>query len=545
MPKHLTFDSEAREAVLRGVEKLSRAVVSTLGPKGRSAVLDKSWGGPLITKDGASVAQEIELRDRTENLGALLVREAASKTADRAGDGTTTATLLAASTYKEALRHITVGADPAALQRGLRKAMDEVKAQLAQNSKKVRGIEDLKAVATVASNNDPEIGEILAKAYQEVGPEGVITIEEGRTAETEVKPTQGMQFDRGFLSPHFATDLDTLECVLENPYILIYEDKISSAQKLLPLLEKVKEGGRPLLIIAEEVEGEALATLVVNKLRGIIGVCAVKAPGYGDRRKEMLRDIATVVAAEPIMKESGVDLEKVALSQLGRAKKVLVDSNNTTVIQGAGKKSDVEARAGLIRRQVQETTSDYDREKLEERLARLVGGIAQILVGGATETEVKEKKARFEDAKSAARAAHEEGILPGGGVALLRISQELARRLELPGDEALGAQILERALSQPLKMIAENAGHDGAVVARRVLGEKKFSYGFNALSAEYGDLYAMGVVDPAKVTRTALENAVSVASTLISTDCLVTELPKKKERKGAAPGGDEDFEDEF
>ena len=547
MPKQLLFDTEARDAVLRGVEKLSQAVVSTLGPKGRCAVLDKSWGGPLITKDGASVAQEIELRDKVENLGAQLVKQAASKTADRAGDGTTTATLLAACIYREALRHLAVGADPMALQRGLRKATDEVKAQLAANAKKVKGNDEIKAVATIASNNDGEIGKQLAEAFNKVGQEGVITIEEGRAAETEVKVVEGMQFDRGFISPHFATDLDTLEGVFESAYILVYEDKISSAQKLLPLLEKAKDSGRPLLIIAEEVDGEALATLVVNKLRGIVGVCAIKAPGYGDRRKEMLRDIATVVNAEPIMKESGVDLEKLTLRQLGTARKVLVDNNNTTIIQGAGKKSDVEARANLIRRQIEETTSDYDREKLEERLAKLVGGIATIQVGGATETEVKEKKARFEDARSATKAALEEGILPGGGVALLRISEGLAGKLGLSGDEATGVQILARAMSAPIKTIAANAGQDGAVVARRVLGEKKFSAGYNALTGEYGDMFQMGIVDPAKVTRTALENAVSVASVLMTTDCLVTEMPKKKDKKGGAPmgGDDEGMDDEF
>lgn len=545
MAKQLTFDTEAREAVLRGVEKLSQAVVSTLGPKGRCAVLDKSWGGPVITKDGASVAQEIDLRDKAENLGAQLVREAAQKTADRAGDGTTTATLFTAAIFREAMRHLSVGANAAALQAGLRRAAEEAKKQLLASAKKVQGNDDIKAVATIASNNDPEIGKIVAEAFAKVGNEGVITIEEGKSAQTEVKVVEGMQFDRGFLSPHFATDLETLECVLENPCILVYEDKISSAQKLLPLLEKVKESGQPLLIIAEEVEGEALATLVVNKLRGIITVCAVKAPGYGDRRKEMLRDIATVTAAEPIMKESGVDLEKIELRQLGRARKVLVDNNDTTIIQGAGRKSDVEGRANLIRRQIEDTTSDYDREKLEERLAKLVGGIAQILVGGSTETEVKERKARFEDARAAGKAAVEQGILAGAGVAALRLSRTLPAQVAASGDEALGVQILARALAQPARVIAENAGEDGAVVCRRILAEKKPSFGYNALTGAYGDLIEMGVVDPAKVTVTALENAVSVASILMSTDCLVTELPKKKSKGPPPPAGDEDFEDEF
>ncbi len=543
MQKQLTFDTEAREAVLRGVEKLARAVVSTLGPRGRAAILDKSWGGPLVTKDGASVAQEIELRDKTENLGAQLVKEAASKTADRAGDGSTTATLLAWSLFREAMKHLTVGANPAALIRGMREAAREAEDFLGRQAKKVRSNADIKAVATVASNSDAEIGRILAEAFEKVGEDGVITVEEGRSLETEVKVVEGMQFDRGFLSPHFATDADTLECVLEKPWILVHEDKISSAQKLLPLLEKVKESGRPLLIIAEDVEGEALATLVVNKVRGILQVAAVKAPGYGDRRKEMLRDIATLTAAEPLMKDSGVDLEKVTLEQLGTARKVLLDNNTTTIIQGAGRKADVEVRANLIRRQIEETTSDYDREKLEERLARLVGGIAQILVGGATETEVKERKARFEDARAATRAAIEEGILPGGGVPLLRAAREVLKRTEGADDHAIGRRILARALEQPMRTIAENAGQDGSVVVHRVLSERRFSHGYDALHDRYGDLLELGVVDPCKVTRTALENAVSVASILMTTDCLVTELPKKEDKSGGGAG--EDFDEDF
>ncbi|RMH01611.1 MAG: chaperonin GroEL [Planctomycetota bacterium] len=527
MTKQLTFDTDARDALARGVEKLARAVVSTLGPKGRCAVLDKSWGGPNVTKDGHSVAKDVELADKTENLGAALVKEAAVKTSERAGDGTTTATLLAWSIHRDALRHLSVGASPAAIIRGLRAGAAEVRDYLRKNAKQVRGNADIQAIATVASNNDAAIGRILADAFAKVGEDGVITIDEGKSLETEVKVVEGMQFDRGFLSPHFATNADTLEAVLENAYILVHEDKISSAQKLLPLLEQAKEAGAPLLIIAEDVEGEALATLVLNKMRGIVEVCAVKAPGYGDRRKEMLRDIATLTAAMPVMKDSGQDLEKVRLQDLGRARKVLVNNNETTIVEGAGRKADVEARAALIRRQIEETTSDYDREKLEERLARLTGGIAQIAVGGATETEVKEKKARFEDARNATQAAIEEGILPGGGVALLRAGQALACDGE--DDEALGRRILARALARPLRTIAANAGLDGAVVARNVLREKKFAYGFNALNEKYGDLLEMGVIDPVKVTRTALENAVSVACTLISTDCLVTELPKEDE----------------
>jgi len=541
MQKQLTFGTDAREAVLKGVEKLAKAVVSTLGPRGRRAVLDKSWGGPLITKDGASVAQEIELRDRAENLGAMLVREAASKTADRAGDGTTTATLLAWAIFREAMRHLSVGANPAAMIRGMREATEEIKAGLAKNAKKVRSKEDIKAVATIASNNDPEIGRILSAAFEKVGEDGVITVDEGRGLDTEVKIVEGMQFDRGFLSPHFATDMETLECVLQNPAILIHEDKISSAQKLLPLLEKAKEAGRPLMIIAEDIDNEALATLVVNKMRGIVSVVAVKAPGYGDRRKEMLRDIATITGAQPLMKDDGGDLEKVELADLGTARKVLIDTNNTTIIQGGGKKTHVDARAKLIRRQIEETTSDYDREKFEERLAKLVGGIAQILVGAATETEVKEKKARFEDAKSATTAAIEEGILPGGGTALLRLAQPLLEASRGDDDAAIGRRILAHALRAPIRTIAENAGQDGSVVAHRVLANSKFSFGYNALTDEYGDLIEMGVVDPVKVTRTALENAVSVAASLMTTDCLVTEVPNKDD----ASAGEDDYGDDF
>ena len=540
MTKQLTFDVDARDAVLKGVEKLAHAVISTLGPKGRTAVLDKSWGGPQITKDGASVAREIELRDKDENLGAQLVKEAASKTSDRAGDGTTTATLLAYSIYREAMRHLTVGVDPAALRRGLFAAVSVVKEELARNAKKVRSNEDIKAIATIASNNDPEIGRILADAFRKVGEDGVITVDEGRSLDTEVKVVEGMQFDRGFLSPHFATDMDTLEASLQECLILVHEDKISSAQKLLPLLEKAKDSGKPVLIIAEDIEGEALATLVVNKMRGILNVAAVKAPGYGDRRKEMLRDIATVTAAEPIMKDSGFDLEKITLNQLGKARKVLIDNSNTTIIQGAGRKSDVENRANLIRSQIEETTSDYDREKLEERLAKLVGGIAQIQVGAATETEVKEKKARFEDAKNATKAALEEGILPGGGVSLLRASKVLDAGAH-EGDADIGARILAKALSQPTRVIAENAGQDGSVVVHEILSNRKFSYGYNALTDEFGDLLEMGVVDPVKVTRTALENAVSVASILITTDCLVTEIPKEEPEHSHDDEYDTDF----
>ena len=533
MQKQLTFDSEAREAILHGVEKLAKAVVSTLGPQGRCAVLDKSWGGPTVTKDGVTVARDIDLSDKSENLGAQLVKQAATKTNDRAGDGTTTATLLAWSLYKEALRHLAVGADPNALIRGLRVGAEEVKTQLAKQAKKVKDNDGIRAVATIASNNDDSIGKTLAEAYAQVGVDGVITIEEGKSLDTEVHVVTGMQFDRGFLSPNFATDLESLECTYQNPLILVHEDKIGSIQSLLPALEKAKEAGKALFIIAEDIEGEALATLVVNKMRGILDVVAVKAPGYGDRRKEMLRDIAALTGANPIMKDSGMSLETVSLIDLGSAKSVLIDGNATTIVEGAGKKSEVDARAKLIRRQIEESTSDYDREKLEERLAKLVGGIAQVRVGGATEAEVKERKHRYEDAKHATAAALAEGILPGGGVALLRAGAALkADKLGLEGDAATGMELLARALEMPVKTIASNAGLDGAVVASRVLKEKAAGYGFNALTESYGDMFEMGVVDPTKVTRTALENAVSVAATLMTTDCLIVEASADNEDEG-------------
>ncbi len=527
--KELTFDTDARDAVLRGVEKLANAVVSTLGPKGRAAILDKSWGGPQVTKDGVSVAREIELTDKAENLGAQLVKEAATKTSDRAGDGTTTATLLAWSIYRNAVRHLTAGGNPSSLIRGIRKTTNAVLEDLTAHAGKVEGNDAIRAVATIASNNDPIIGDLIAKAFDEVGEEGVITIEEGKSLDTEVKIVTGMQFDRGFMSPNFATNFDTLECVHENPLILIHEEKIKSAQKLLPLLEKAKEAGRSLIVVAEDLEGEALATLVLNKMRGIVQVAAVKAPGYGDRRKEMLRDLATVTGAEPIMKDDGMELDKVELESLGTAKKVLIDSNSTTVVEGAGDPKGVDARANLIRTQIEETKSDYDREKLQERLAKLVGGIAQIQVGGATETEVKEKKARFEDARNATQAALEEGILPGGGTALLRTSKAIALSLPLEGEEAVGQSILVEALEAPLRTIAENAGRDGSLVARKVLAENKYTFGWNALEDTFGDLVEMGIVDSTKVTKTALQNAVSVACTLMTTDCLITELPEKKD----------------
>lgn len=522
MPKkELTYDTDAREAILAGVEKLAQAVVSTLGPRGRCAILDKSWGGPLITKDGVTVARDIELSDKAENLGAQIVKQAATKTNDRAGDGTTTATLLAWSIYREALRHLSSGADTQGLITGMRKAFAAVTEGLKNKSKKVGGIDGIRAVATIAANGDEKVGKMLADAFAKVGEDGVITVEEGKSLETEVSIVTGMQFDRGLLSPNFATDLETLEAVLDQPLILIHEDKISNVQTLLPLLEASKESNRPLLIIAEDIEGEALAALVVNKLRGILNVCAVKAPGYGDRRKEILQDLAAVTGATPIMKDGLHDLEKATLEMLGSARRVVIDSANTTIVEGTGEQSEIDNRANHIRKQVENTTSDYDREKLEERLARLVGGIGQISVGGATEAEVKERKARIEDSKAATMAALEEGILPGGGTALLKIASKI--NLDLPEAQAAGANILLRALREPVRVIAENAGMDGSVIARRVLKTRKFAEGYNALDDTYGDLIEMGVVDPTKVTRTALENAVSVAATLMTTDCLVVD----------------------
>lgn len=538
MQKQLTFHGEAREAILSGVEKLAKAVVSTLGPKGRCAVLDKSWGGPTITKDGVTVARDIDLLDKSENLGAQLVKQAATKTNDRAGDGTTTATLLAWSLYREALRHLAVGANPAALISGMQKGTQHVKKQLEKSAKPVSDNAAILAVATIASNNDVVIGKNLAKAWKDVGRDGVLTIEEGKSLDTEVKVVKGMQFDRGFLSPNFATNTETLECVYERPLILIHEEKISTIQSLLPALEKAKEAGKALVIIAEDIEGEALATLVVNKMRGILEVVAIKAPGYGDRRKEMLRDIAVLTGANAIMADDPTELESIELNDLGTAQSVRIDSNNTTIVKGAGKAKDVSNRAGQIRSQIESTTSDYDREKLEERLAKLVGGIAQVQVGGATEAEVKERKHRYEDAKHATMAAIESGILAGGGVALLRAAAGLKKaKLNLEGEEITGLELLAAALEQPVRTIADNAGLDGAVIARQILREKSAGYGFNALTEEYGDMFAMGIVDPTKVTITALENAVSVASTLMTTECLIVEAKTEDNDAAAAMEG--------
>jgi chaperonin GroEL len=535
MVKQLVFENDAREAVLRGVSKLAKAVVSTLGPRGRNAVLDKGWGGPTVTKDGVTVAEEIELDDRFENMGAKLVKEAASKTSDVAGDGTTTATLLAHAICEEGMKYLTAGANHAELIRGIRAASEALVTELQRMKKTVPG-NDQKAimqVAAIAANNDPVIGKIIADAMKKVGQDGVITVEEGKGLETEVKVVEGMQFDRGYLSPHFVTDPENMTVDLRDCYVLVHEDKLSNVRPLLPLLEKLKESNKPLLIIAEDIEGEALATLVVNKLRGILKVCAVKAPGYGDRRKAMLQDIAILCGGEAIFKDLGLDLEKVALRQLGLAKKVLIDGDNCTIVEGKGKTADIKARADQIRREIDATTSDYDREKLQERLAKLTGGIAEVRVGAHTETEMKERKALVEDALHATRAAIAEGILPGGGTALLKASRVLAK-MELKGDAQFGIDLMQVVAQKPVRTIAQNAGVDGAVVARRVMNEKSATHGFNALTREYGDMLEFGIVDPTKVTRSALQNAVSVAALLLTTDCVITD--KKTDDDKAGPG---------
>jgi chaperonin GroEL len=534
--KQLVFEDEARGPLAAGVSKLARAVVSTLGPRGRTAVLDKGWGAPKITKDGVTVAKEIDLDDPYENLGAQLVKEAASKTGDVAGDGTTTATLLAEAIYLEGLRMVAAGADPMALGRGIHAAKDAVIKAIQKMAVPVneKDKKELTQIATIAGNNDPTIGTVLADAFVKVGKNGVITVEEGRQAETTVDVVEGMQFDRGFLSPHFVTNQDNQSVEFEKCLVLIYEDKISNAKDLIPLLEAISKAGKPLLIIAEDVEGESLATLVVNKLRGILNVAAVKAPGYGDRRKAMLGDIATLTAANAIFKDLGISLDSVKLSDLGTAKKVIITSDNTTIIGGAGAKAAIDSRAEQIRGEIKTTTSDYDREKLQERLAKLAGGVAQVNVGAATETAMKERKALMEDAYHATKAALEEGIVPGGGVTLLRCEKVLDK-LALTGDEALGAKIIQKVLDAPLRAIATNAGLDGAVVVNRVRQMKGKNDGYDADKDSYCDLFVAGVVDPAKVVRTALQNAASVAALLLTTSCLITDIPKDEEP--AAPGG--------
>jgi chaperonin GroEL len=531
--KQLVFEEAARQALLKGVNKLARAVVATLGPKGRNVVIDKKFGSPTVTKDGVTVAKEIELEDPYENMGAQMVREVASKTSDAAGDGTTTATVLAEAIYSQGLKFVTAGANPISIQRGIGKAVEAAVEQLAKISKKVKDKEEIKQVATVSANWDATIGEIIADAMDKVGKDGTITVEEAKSIETTLDVVEGMQFDKGYLSPYFVTNAETMEAKLEDAYILIYEKKISSLKDLLPLLEKVAKIGKPLLIISEDVEGEALATLVVNKLRGTINICAVKAPGFGDRRKSMCEDIAVLTGGKFISEDLGIKLENLQLDELGRAKSIVIDKENTTIVEGAGKSSEIQGRVNQIRRQIEETTSDYDREKLQERLAKLAGGVAVINVGASTETEMKEKKARVEDALHATRAAVEEGIVAGGGVALLRCLPVL-EALKLHGDEQIGVDIVKRAIEEPLRALAINAGVEGSIVVQEVK-KRKGNEGYNVATAEYEDLVKAGVVDPKKVTRTALQNASSIAGLLLTTECLITELPEKE--KPAPMGG--------
>ncbi len=544
MAKQIVHGEESRQAILRGVNLLADAVKVTLGPKGRNVVIEKKFGSPTITKDGVTVAKEIELKDGLENMGAQMVREVASKTSDVAGDGTTTATVLAQAIYREGVKTVAAGANPMAMKRGIEKAVTLItgkvdkdgnheKGELDKLSKPVSG-EMIAQVGTISANNDETIGKIIAEAMKKVGKDGVITVEESKTLETQLDVVEGMQFDRGYLSPYFVTDPERMEAVQENAYILIHEKKISSMKDLLPLLEQIAKSGKPLLIIAEDVEGEALATLVVNKLRGTLQVSAVKAPGFGDRRKAMLQDIAILTGGKAITEDLGIKLENVQVADLGQAKKVTIDKDNTTIVEGKGKPGDVQGRVKEIRSQIDKTTSDYDREKLQERLAKLVGGVAVIKVGAATETEMKEKKARVEDAMHATRAAVEEGIVPGGGVALARCVSALDR-LKLEGDEHIGANIVKRALTEPLRMIAENAGEEGAVVLGKVNDSKDANYGYNAQTNEYEDLVEAGVLDPTKVVRTALTNAGSIASLMLTTEALVAEIPEKKE--APVPGG--------
>ena len=533
--KQLSFDESARHALLRGIEKLAKAVKATLGPSGRNVILDKKFGSPTITKDGVTVAKEIELEDSYENMGAQLIREVASKTSDIAGDGTTTATLLAEAIYREGLKNVTAGANPTSLQRGISKAVEAVVAELAKISKKVKDSHEIAQVATVSANWDTTIGQIIADAMDKVGKDGTITVEEAKSIETTLDVVEGMQFDKGYLSPYFVTNAENLEVVLENAYILIHEKKISSLKDMLPLLEKVAKASKPLLIIAEDVEGEALATLVVNKLRGTLQVAAVKAPGFGDRRKAMLEDIAVLSGARCITEDLGIKLENISLDDLGRAKRIVVDKENTTIIEGEGKNADIQGRVTQIRRQIEETTSDYDREKLQERLAKLAGGVAVINVGAATETEMKEKKARVEDALHATRAAVEEGIVPGGGVAFIR-SQKALDSVALEGDEKIGLEIVRRAIEQPLRTLADNAGKEGAIIVQEVK-KRKGNEGYNVSTAEYEDLVKAGVVDPTKVARSALQNAASISGLLLTTEALVTEIPEKEKTPSMPPGG--------
>ena len=525
MAKQIIFDVEARDAMLRGVEKLSKAVKVTLGPKGRNVILDKKFGSPTVTKDGVSVAKEIELDDPFENMGAQMVKEVASKTSDIAGDGTTTATVLAEAIYREGLKNVTAGANPMSLKRGIDKAVEAMIVQLGKLSKKVKTSEEVAQVGTISANGDTTIGNIIAEAMEKVGKDGTITVEEAKSIETSLDVVEGMQFDKGYLSPYFVTDANNMEAVMEDPYILIFEKKISNLQDMLPLLQNVAKTGKPFMIIAEDIEGEALATLVVNKLRGTLNVCAVKAPGFGDRRKAIMEDLAVLTNGKFITEDLGIKLESVTIDDLGSAKRVTVGKEDTTIVEGAGKVASIKARIDLIRRQIEETSSDYDREKLQERLAKLAGGVAVINVGAATEVEMKEKKARVEDALHATRAAVEEGIVPGGGVALLRV-QKAIEKVDVEGDEEIGANIVRKAIEAPLRQLVANAGEEGAIVVQAVKKSKQ-SVGYNVATGEYVDMIAAGIIDPAKVTRSALQNAASISGLLLTTECMITDLPEK------------------
>jgi len=544
--KEIIFDEKARQAVLAGVQTLAKAVKVTLGPRGRNVVLDKKWGSPTITKDGVTVAKEIELEDRYENMGAQMVREVATKTSDVAGDGTTTATVLAEAIFREGLRNVTAGSNPMGIKRGIDKAVKAVVEHLKTLSKAVKETKEIMQVATISANGDTEIGQKIAEAMEKVGKDGTVTVEEARSMETTLELVEGMQFDKGYISPYFVTDKETMEAVLDDAYILIYEKKLSNMKDLLPLLEKVAQKAKPLLVIAEDVEGEALATLVVNKLRGTLAACAVKAPGFGDRRKAMLEDIAILTAGKLITEDLGIKLENVKIEDLGRAKRITVDKENTTLAEGAGKTSDIQGRIAILKKQIEDTQSEYDKEKLQERLAKLARGVARVNVGAATETEMKEKKARVEDALHATRAAVEEGIVPGGGVALVRCIPAIDK-LKLEGDELIGANIVKRALEEPLRQIVNNAGLEGSIIVEQAKKEKP-TIGYNVESEKFEDLFEAGVVDPTKVTRSALQNAASVAALLLTTEALIVEIPEKKKAATAGPhggGGGGGYEDMY
>jgi len=529
--KKIAYDQEARESMRDGVRQLARAVKVTLGPRGRNVIIEKSFGSPTVTKDGVTVAKEVELEGKYQNMGAQLVKEVAAKTSDVAGDGTTTATVLAEAIFEEGLRNVTAGANPVSIKRGIEQAVAAAVKALASRSTMIKGKDEIKQIGAVAANNDEEIGSILAEAMERVGKDGVITVEEGKSLDTGIEWVEGMQFDKGFLSPHFVTNVDRMECVFENPWILVHEKKISSIKDMLPLLEKIAQSGRPLLVIAEDIEGEALATLVVNKLRGVFKCVAVKAPGFGDRRKAMMEDLAILTGGRAIFEDLGISLESLGTNDLGTAKKVVITKDNTTIVEGAGKTKDVQARISQIRAEIDNTTSDYDREKLQERLAKLSGGVAQVMVGAATEAEMKEKKARVEDALHATRAAVEEGILPGGGISLLG-AQAAIEQLKVSGDERIGADIVTRALEAPLRQIVRNAGAEGSIVVQTIRENKNKNFGYNAATGEYQDLIKAGVIDPAKVVCTALQNAASVATLLLTTEALVSVMPEKKKGGG-------------